>query len=308
MVLPAEFTELAAKVNNWGRWGADDEIGTLNLIDAAAVRAAASLVRTGKRFPLAIPLSTEGPQLGYIKGRINPLRTMAAINTPLTGDPEQFCSSDDVVVMGMQAGTHWDSLAHVSYAGRMYNGFPLESTTVDGASRAGIDKVGTLVGRGVLLDLARAHGSDRLPGGHPVTADDLDAAVDLARVQIRPGDIVLLRTGQIQHFKAGDRVAYFAPNPGPSMQSVPWFHEHDIAAVATDSATFEVFPCERDDVLLPVHLLHLVEMGLTQGQNFDLEALAADCADDGVYEFFLDATPLQFTGGLGSPVNPVAIK
>jgi hypothetical protein len=85
-------------------------------------------------------------------------------------------------------------------------------------------------------------------------------------------------------------------------------HERDVAAAATDTMPFEVFPCERDDCLLPVHLLDLVEMGLTQGQNFDLEALAADCADDGVYTFLLDASPLPFTNGLGAPVQPVAIK
>jgi hypothetical protein len=92
------------------------------------------------------------------------------------------------------------------------------------------------------------------------------------------------------------------------MMTVEWFHDRDAAAVATDNLAFEVYPCEREDCLLPVHLLHLVEMGMTQGQNFDLEALAADCADDGVYEFFLDASPQPFVGGIGSPVNPVAIK
>ena len=87
-----------------------------------------------------------------------------------------------------------------------------------------------------------------------------------------------------------------------------WFHEHEVAAAATDTMPFEVFPCERDDCLLPVHMLDLVEMGLTQGQNFDLEDLAADCAADGVYEFLLDASPLPFTNGLGAPVQPVAVK
>jgi kynurenine formamidase len=306
--LPPEFHELARKVNNWGRWGDEDEIGTLNLITPDAVRQAAATVRTGKTFSLALPLSVDGPQMGAIAGRINPLRTMVAIDQAMTGDPTQFCFSDDMVVMGLQCATHWDSLAHVSYDGRLYNGFPSSSITAHGAAHCGIDKVGTLIGRGVLLDVARVKGLERLEPGYALRSEDLDAAVEQARVTIHPGDIVLIRTGQIQVLHAGDKFGYSYPNPGPSMLTVPWFREHDVAAVATDSLTFEVFPSERADCLLPVHLLHLVEMGMTQGQNFELEALAADCADDGVYEFLLDASPQPFVGGLGTPVNPVAVK
>src|SRR5688500_6844599 len=109
----------------------------------------------------------------------------------------------------------------------------------------------------------------------------------------------------MQLLHEGKKWDYVYPSPGPSLHTVPWFRERDVAAVATDNLTFEVYPPERDDLMLPVHLLHLVEMGMTQGQNFDLEALAADCADDGVYEFFLDATPQPFVGGVGTPVNPV---
>ncbi|TML64100.1 MAG: cyclase family protein [Actinobacteria bacterium] len=308
MALPPEFHDLAKKVNNWGRWGDDDEIGTVNLVTPEVIRRAAACVRTGRTFSLAIPLSLDGPQTGYVPGRINPLRTMVTVNTPFTGDPSEFCTSDDIVVMALQAATHWDSLAHVSYDGRLYNGFPAGSVDASGASRCGIDKISTLVSRGVLLDLALAKGVDRLDGGYALTAGDLDAACELARVRVEPGDIVLLRTGQMQLLKRGDKLAYAAPTPGPSTMTVEWFHDHDVAAVATDSLTFEVFPCERKDALLPVHLLHLVEMGMTQGQNFDLDALAADCAGDGVYEFLLDASPQPFVRGLGSPVNPVAVK
>lgn len=307
MSLPEEFLELARRVNNWGRWGNDDEIGTLNLITPDLVRTAASLVHFGRRISLAIPLSEEGPQTGAVPGRINPERTMHSVNEPV-GDPSQIRVSDDAVRMGLQAATHWDSLAHVTYDGRMYNGFPPETIDESGATRCGIDKVRTLVGRGVLLDVARARGVDRIEGAIPLTGDDLDAAAEFARVEVGPGDIVLIRTGQIRLLKDGDRKAYTRPAAGPSMQSVAWFRDHDVAAVATDNMTFEVFPGERKDCILPVHLLNLVEVGLTQGQNFDLEELSEDCAADGVYEFFLEASPLPFVRGLGSPVNPVAIK
>lgn len=308
MALPDDVKALAAKVRNWGRWGSDDEIGTINLITDDVVRDAAALVATGKRFALGLPLDQGGPQIGAIPGRTNPLRTMLMINTSLTGDPSNFCTSDDTVTMGIQACTHWDGLGHVSYDGQLYNGVPASVINEFGANRLGIHNVTTLVSRGVLLDVARAKGVDRLDGGYAITGADLDAAADMGKVDVRPGDVVLVRTGQMQHFLAGDKMAYGTPAPGPSLQSVQWFRDHDVAAVATDNITFEVFPCEREDALLPVHLLHLVDMGMTQGQNWNLEHLAADCADDGRYAFFLDASPLPFTNGVGAPVQPVAVK
>lgn len=311
MALPDHVHELARKVCNWGRWGDDDEIGTINLITPEVVRRAAGCVRTGRTFSLALPLSEmEGVQIGFIPGRLNPTRTMVAINTPMTGDPSEFCTSDDLVVMGLQAATHWDGLGHVTYAGRMYNGFPIESIDVFGAHRCGIHKIRTLVSRGVLLDVARAKGVERLEGGYAITAEDLDTAEDRAGVRVEGGDVVLVRTGQMQHLRQArpDKAAYAAPAPGPSLQTVEWFRDRDVAAVATDNLTFEVYPGEDPAAQLPVHLLHIVEMGLTQGQNWQMEDLAADCADDGVYEFLLEASPEPFTNAVGSPVNPVAVK
>jgi len=147
-----------------------------------------------------------------------------------------------------------------------------------------------------------------LDGGEVVSPGDLDAAEQLAGTRVEPGDVVLIRTGWIKHFKRGDRRTYSLRAPGPGMQTARWFRERDIAAAATDTLAFEVFPFERDDCMLPVHMLDLVEIGLTQGQNFDLELLAEDCAADGIYSFLLEASPQPFVRGLGSPVNPVAIK
>ena len=309
-MLTDEFLAIAARVSNWGRWGDDDELGTINLIDDAAVRRGAASVRRGARFSLAVRLDQRSPQIGGVPGRVNPLRTMIAINSQFAGTPDGFCTSDDVVTMGLQAATHWDGLAHVSYSGQIYNGFPATSITAEaGASKCGIQRVSSLTTRGVLLDVARTRGVDRLDPGYGVTPDDLDAAAASSGVAIEPGDAVLVRTGFIQLFKARDRHAYAGGDqPGLTMRTAEWFHERDVAAVATDTFTFEVWPCEDEQLLLPLHLLHLRDMGLLQGQNFDLEALAADCADDGVYEFLLQASPLPFTGACGSPVNPVAVK
>ena len=199
--------------------------------------------------------------------------------------------------------------------------------TSAGASRCGIHLVDSLVGRGVLLDVARAKGVDVLDGGYAIQPADLDAACELGGVRIEPGDVVLVRTGQMAHLKLPSRfpdsgataphanilnfndvLRYMGFAPGLSMVTAPWFGARDVAAVATDTLSLEVLPCEDPDIYLPVHLLHIVEMGMTQGQNWLLDPLAADCAADGVYTFLLDATPLPLTNALGSPVNPVAIK
>jgi kynurenine formamidase len=307
-MLPEEFHSLARDVNNWGRWGPDDERGTLNLIDAAKVRDAVSLVRDGRRLSLAIPMSQDGPQLGFVPGRTNPIRTTIARHELMGGDEAGVRFNDDAVAMGVQAATHWDALAHVSYDGRMYNGFSPDVIDESGATRLGAEKLGPIVGRAVLLDLARAAGVEWLEGGHALTAEDLDAAAEFGKVEVGTGDIVLLRTGQMQHLHGGDKMAYCITTAGPSMQSVRWFHSRNVAAVATDNLSFEVFPGEVDDLFLPVHMIHIVEMGLVQGQNFDLETLADDCADDGRYEFLLVATPEPIVHAAGAPTTPVAIK
>src|SRR5688572_9233779 len=199
MALPPELKALAAEVSNWGRWGDDDERGTVNLIDEAAVARGVAAARTGVRFSLAIRLDGGGPQLGTIPGRINPLHTMVGINTAYTGDPSDFCASDDTLTLGLQACTHWDALAHVSYEGLLYNGFPAETITAEhGASRCGIQRIAHVVTRAILLDVARALGEDKgLPPRHPIRDADLEAAVDIAGVRPEAGDAVLVRTGQM---------------------------------------------------------------------------------------------------------------
>src|SRR3954463_15364557 len=269
----AEFAELARAVNNWGRWGSEDERGTLNLLTPDRVAAAAALVRDGKQFSLAIPLSEDGPQLGFVAGRTNPSRTMVAVLEPL-GDEDGVRFNDDAVQMGLQAATHWDALAHVSYAGRMYNGFPTSVVDDAGATRLGADRIGAVAGRGVLLDVARAAGVDRLEGGTALGPAAPERAEELGGVRVGEGDLVLIRTGQMQLLHAGDKLGYAISTAGPSLQTVAWFHERGVAAVATDNLSFEVFPGEVEDLALPVHMLHIVEMGLLQGQNFDLETLA----------------------------------
>jgi kynurenine formamidase len=324
--VPSAFTDLARRVSNWGRWGADDQLGTLNFIDAAARLRGVAAVHDGNAFPLGLPMSeAEGIQMGFIEGRVNPTRSMICVNNPLSPDPEWIASSEDVVTFAMQCATHWDGLAHVSYGagpdgGKLYNGYPASSVTEAGTTKLGIHLIGSLVSRGLLLDVARAKGLEVLDGGYPITPDDLDAACELGKLTVEPGDVLLVRTGQAAHLAlpgrpglAGappkrDLIAYTWPTPGLTLATTEWFHAKDAAAVATDTMVLEVYPCEDKNLYLPVHLIHLVEMGMTQGQNWFLDELADACAADGRYEFLLDATPLPFTNGLGSPVNPVALR
>ncbi len=308
MALPAEFVDLAREVNNWGRWGDDDQLGTLNLITPEVVRRAAACVKRGVAFPLALPLSSDGPQTGVLPGRINPIHLMTQVNSAYSDDPDGFRTSDDAVAMGLQCATHWDAFSHASYRGVLYNGIAADAITGDGASRCSIDAVRSLVSRGVLLDVARAKGVDRLERAYAITGADLDEAAAAANVTVEPGDIVLIRTGHITYLDEGDKRRYGYPSPGPGMDAVRWFHAHDVAAVATDTMAFEVLPGELEGLFLPVHLLDLVEMGMLQGQNFYLEELAADCARDGVYAFLLEATPEPFIAAVGAPVAPLAIK
>ncbi|MFF4182157.1 cyclase family protein [Streptomyces sp. NPDC001691] len=307
MSLPPEFHDIAKRVNNWGRWGAEDERGTLNLITDEVMRGAAAEVRSGRRIPLALPLRQDGVQTGIIPGRINPLHTMVQINQEIFG-PGTVACSDDAVTFGLQAATHWDALTHVSHSGKIYNGRPAATITAHGGAEfSGIDKTGPVVSRGVLLDVARAKGLDRLEGGHAVTPEDLAEAEEFAGVTVRAGDIVLVRTGQLRVYLSGDRLGYGYPSPGLSVRTPEWFHARDVAAVANDTLTFEIFPPEIEDLWLPVHALDLVEMGMLQGQNWNLETLSTACAEASRYAFLLSAMPEPFVGATGTPVAPVAV-
>jgi len=300
---------LARKVSNWGRWGKDDERGTVNFITSEVVRRAAACVKRGHVFSLGLAFGADGPQIGQ-GGRLNPIHLMSATAGAVGTDADGFRYADDVIIMPLQCATQWDSLAHVHYGGQLYNGFPAATITSAGAARNAIDKVGNgIVSRGVLLDLARVAGIDRLPPGRVITPDDLENAERAQSVRAERGDVLLIRTGHLGVFKKdGDRVGYMRQMPGLGIDCVPWLHAREIAALATDTNAVEVIPFEDPATPLPVHLLCIRDMGLTLGEMFDLDELAADCATDGIWEFFFSAPPLKVTGGVGSPLNPLAVK
>jgi kynurenine formamidase len=308
MPLTADLCELAAKVSNWGRWGDRDERGTQNLIDDEARRRGAAAVRSGRVLSLAIDIGRNAPQEGGAPGRFHPVHSMLSVNTTYTGDRDDACFNDDMVVLPLSVATHVDALAHVTYGGKMYNGFDAEQVRAPGgAIKCGADKLDPIVSRGVLLDLPAVMDVERLEPGYAITEDDLDAAVDHARVTLLPGDVVLIRTGQMQFLHAGDQVAYNHDTPGLSTRTIEWIWRHDLGAVFNDTYVFEVWPPEDWACMMPVHMIQIRDMGLIQGQIFDLEALAGACADTGVHEFFFSAGPERFTGGCSAPVNPVVV-
>jgi kynurenine formamidase len=310
MPFTPELEALAKRVSNWGRWGADDQRGTLNLITPGVVSRGVRAARQGRVFSLAIPFDQSGPQWDSenMPERVNPELRTYAVNIAFTGDRRDFTTSDDSFRMGSQAATHWDALAHVGYDHKLWNDTNDEVISADGAKQLGIEHFGAFATRGVLLDVARVHGVDHFDDNYAITGDDLEAAANAGGVTVEAGDAILVRTGQMHHLRTADRQRYSMPSPGLSTKSIEWIRDHDVAAVATDNMTFEVYPCEDPMIFMPVHMIQLRDMGLAQGQNWALDALAADCAGDGQHDFLLVATPLPLTGAVGSPVVPTAIK
>lgn len=315
--LPAHVEEVRARVSNWGRWGDDDQRGCANLLDDTAARRGAACVRVGQRVSLALDLGPDGPQMGQPAHRTNPRLEVQIVNERDPHAPGVWASSDDAVHLSTSAGTHVDTLAHVSYDDRIWNGFPADSVTRDrGATVCGAETLGPIVTRALLVDLPRVRGLDRLDEidpGFAVTGDHLDEALDAAGLTPEPGDVVLLRTGSIQHLHAGDRNRYTLGDqyrfPGPSLGSVEWVRRHDLAGLFTDTYAYEAFPPPSPDWsdTLGVHMLQLRDIGLLQGQNWDLEALAAACADVGRWDVLLVATPEPIVGATSTPVAPVAV-
>ena len=213
--------------------------------------------------------------------------------------------------MPLQCATQWDSLAHVFYEGRMWNGYDISLVTSSGAAKNGIEKTkGKIVGRGVLLDVARSKGVKALAPGYAITPDDLDATAAAQKVEVRSGDLLIIRTGfMTTYLERGDWGNFDSdPSPGVSVTTAAWMHRKQIAAVAADNYAVEVRPSEMPMFRSPFHACAIPNMGLTLGEIFYLEDLAADCAADGRYAFLLVAPPLPVTGGVGTPINPYAIE
>ena len=309
-----DIEAMAKKVSNWNRWGPDDEIGTLNYIGPKELKHAAKMVRKGKSISLGLEFNFHGPQTTGWGGRFNPIHTMIATGTDAVAgnqDAGGLRYADDMVTMPLQCGTQWDALGHIFYGDKMWNGYDAKLVDSTGAKKNGIEKTrAKMIGRGVLLDVARFKGGDYLADGYGISNQDLDDCAKAQKVKIRQGDFVIVRTGQMEERLAKNNWGTYAAGnaPGLRFETATWIQEKKIAAICTDTCGCEVRPNEVQGANQPWHWVIIPMVGITMGEIFNLKELADDCLEDGVYEFLFCAPSLPITGGVGSPINPIVLK
>lgn len=302
-----------SQLSNWGRWGPDDERGTLNHITPAHRAAAATLVTDGVGVSCAWDIDT-APRADLPFG--SPQRHMLAAGEGLAdpdrvGGPVEGGGTAEYLglVFHGYAVTHLDGLCHMHWQGRLYNGVPASAvTTREGATRLAVTAIPEgITTRGVLLDVAAARGVDWLEPGDAVVPADLEAAASAEGVEVGPGDVVLLRTGYGAKLREqGPDDVGTAGRAGWHAACLPWLHERQVAAIGAETAQ-DVIPSGFATLRNPVHLVGIVAMGLWLIDNCDLEPLAAACGRLARWEFLLTIAPLRIAGGTGSPVNPLAL-
>jgi kynurenine formamidase len=292
--------------NNWGRWGDDDERGALNLLDTETVRSAAAAITTGKAYNLGIPIQSQGvPLLDY---RGTPMR-LTLINESddgmydFMGCPPGTGSHEDMLVFASHTTSHMDALCHVYDGSQHYNGFSASSMkTHTGAGHLGIEKVGAIAARMVMLDLVKHQGAEGwLELGKAVSGADLEACAAAQGVEVGTGDVVLIRTGYLDAWNALQPNIGFE-QPGLNVDGARWLADRDVVAVGSDNAAIEMIPFD-DNEFLAVHKVLLVQRGIYMLEFLNLAELAADDC----YEGLITVAPLLVTGATGSPVNPVVI-
>jgi kynurenine formamidase len=288
-------------MDNWNRWGAEDERGAANLVDADAVRRGLAAVQDGRPISLAAPI-VANKGFGVV-GRPDPQHFMLRTGGDYAaGLPERagFGFADDWVAMPTHGVTHMDALSHIWQSGLMYNGHAADSVTSRGARRCGIEKVGPIVTRAVLADLVPP-GQSHLPPGEPVGADRLQRALDALGVDLQPGDALLVRTGWLAAWSAGmtDASAW----PGLDLDCAQMLADADVTVVGADNVGVEVFPSTVPDCQVPLHVALVRGRGVYFCELLDLDELAAT----GRSTALLMIAPLPIVGAVGSPVSPVAV-
>lgn len=307
---------LAGSPTNWGKWGSDDEVGSLNYLGAEQVLAAVRLVRSGKVFTLQRLIGD--PRGDPVWPGRSPAERTQIFDESTWDQPDApaypggLHYADDKINAFLQGSTQYDALGHVWYGGKIWNGFDAR-TTIGGLDKASVEPIAErgVVGRGVLLDMARYRGKTNLDAAETFTHEDLLACAVSQGVEIRPRDILVVRTNFLQlFFELGDKFYEGFCEPGLvySPELVRWFQEMEIPNLVTDTIANEVTTDPNNGVALVLHNALMRNLGITLTEIADLEALAGDCADDGQYEFLYVAAPLKVHRGSGSPVNPVAIK
>jgi kynurenine formamidase len=291
---------------NWGRWGDEDERGALNLLTPEVVLQATQVCRTGKVYPLGLPVQRSGVPVFDYRGAPQRLTLTSQTDSEMYasyGAPSGLGANEDVLVVPAHNGTHMDALCHIFSDDTIYNGFPASGfASHTGAARCGVEKSAGFVGRAVLLDVAAHQGVDWLEPGAKISGDDLEACRSAQGVEVRAGDMLLVRTGWLDLFASlAGQPPPFA-QPGLALSAVDFVRDNDLSVVGADNAAIECIPFDQDR-FLSVHVELLVKLGVTLIEHLRLTPMAAD----GCHEALLVVAPLLVTGGTGSPVNPIAI-
>lgn len=305
---------------NWGKWGANDQIGALNYLDDAQALRAVKAVKQGKKFTLQLPMiHGVGP---VFPGRVPAMHYMTQDESMYsTGKLDALAGgvkySDDAVFMYLQGTTHMDALGHAWYGEKVYGGVSADST-VHGHDHVDIGSLAShgIVGRGVLLDVGKLKGgkSGRLAPSSCVTLEDLKDTAKAQGVTIEKRDILLIRTGSVGRFYTDTPDAEWTATTEPglcySKELVKWVDAMEIPVIAADNLAVELVPQKIDgvDYVIPLHGALIRDLGVVLSELYWLDDLAADSAKDGQYTFMFTAAPLKMARGSGSPINPIVIK
>lgn len=314
---PSAKALLEGLPTNWGRWGEDDEVGALNYLDAAQVLRGVAAIRTGRVFTLQVPM-------GHPKGdpvwpgrkqaqRVNVLDKGDFLSGKMAEIPGGTEYSDDMMILYLQGSTQYDALGHVWHDDKLYNGYDARST-IGAMAKASVLPIAErgIVGRAVLIDIARHRGKPWLERGEGFGLDDILAAADAQGITIEQRDILILRTGWIGSFYEREETEFYTDYAEPglnfSRELVEWFHEMEIPNLVTDTIANELAIHPASGVSFALHHALMRNLGVAFTEIAKLDPLAADCAADGQWSFLYSAAPLKVVGGTGSPVNPIAIK
>lgn len=281
------------------KWGAGDQRGAGNMMKPETVLRAAKLIKSGEVFELAAVLSPDPKEAFINTGRVFNIYTKPSLPIP---NARQVNEELVVTELG-QIGTQFDAFAHQMWGDSFYNCFKLgEIGTRSGFKKLGVENVGGLMTRGVLIDVAGLKGVDMLPTSYNITPEDLQQALAKANQKLQPGDAVIIRTGWSK-LMGKENQRYGSVNPGIGIAAGEWLVTQQPMMIAADNCCVEVRPSEPGHSL-PVHAMMLIQHGIYLLENLELEALAAARA----YEFAFIVQPLKIKGGTGSAVAPIAIR
>lgn len=302
---------------NWGRWGPDDEVGSLNHLTPREVLRGVQAVRQGKVFTLMVHMGHPHGDPVW-PGRRGLEKMMVVDEGTFAGDkaprlPGGLHYADDFMTAFLQGSTQYDALGHVWYDGQIWNGYDA-ATTIGGLSKASVLPIAErgVVGRGVLLDMARHRGKKNLDKGETFDHHDLEAAAEGQGVCLDPRSVLVIRTGWIEHFYTVPRSEFYRHYREPgltySRELVEWFRDMEIPNLVTDTIASEATFEPATGAFLPLHCALMRNLGVAFTEICKLDRLAEDCAADGQWDFLYAAAPLKVVGGTGAPVNPIAVK